>query len=43
MEIKPENKFCQIIFDRKNYSLSIISANNGLRSYGSNIKFLVPF
>jgi len=42
MEIKPENKFCQIIFDRKNYSLSIISANNGLRSYGSNTKFLVP-
>jgi hypothetical protein len=42
MEIKPKNKFCQIIFNRQNYSLCIISLNNKLRSYGSNTKLLVP-
>ena len=42
MEIKPENKYCPIIFNRQKYSLSIISLNSELTSYGSDTKFLIP-
>ncbi len=42
MEIKPENKYCPIIFNNGKYSLSILSKDYGLPNESSKPIFLVP-
>jgi hypothetical protein len=42
LKIKAENKYCPLIFDKGQYSLSIISLEYGLSKYNKCPIFLVP-
>ena len=42
LKIKPENKYCPLIFNRGKYNLSIISLENGLSRHNQGTIFIVP-